>query len=158
MADSESTGKDKSNTPKGASMPRPGNVGGHARLKTDNGQTSISGAVVSKISGMAAREIPGVHSMGSGSSRRMGQLRALVPGSNESLSRGVAVEVGEKEAAIDMDVVTWYGQSIVDVTSAVRDNVIDRVESMTGLHVVEVNINVDDVYVEGDDEQESRVQ
>ena len=56
--------------------------------------------------------------------------------------------------------VTWYGQSIVEVTEAVRANVLDRVESMTGLTVVEVNINVDDSYVEGEDEapREARVQ
>lgn len=93
--------------------------------------------------------------------RRMGQLRSMVPGGGDnSLSQGVAVEVGEREAALDLDVVTWYGQSIVDVTEAVRSNVIDRIESMTGLRVVEVNINVDDVYVEGDEDEEpeSRVQ
>ena len=57
---------------------------------------------------------------------------------------------GEREAAIDLDVVTWYGQSIVDVSDAIRRNVVERVQGMTGLTVVEVNINVDDVYVEGD--------
>ena len=75
------------------------------------------------------------------------------------MSRGVSVEVGEREAAVDLDLVTWYGQSIVEVSKAVRSNVIDRIEAMTGLKVVEVNINVDDVHVEGDDDEpESRVQ
>jgi uncharacterized alkaline shock family protein YloU len=85
-----------------------------------------------------------------------------MPGSNDPSSgagRGVTVEVGEKEAAIDLDVVTWYGQSIVEVTGAVREHVIDQVESMTGLKVVEVNISVDDIHVESDAPQpETRVQ
>ncbi|BCB82944.1 hypothetical protein Psuf_002570 [Phytohabitans suffuscus] len=53
---------------------------------------------------------------------------------------------------------TWYGQSIVDVSEAVRRNVKDRVESMTGLKVVEVNITIDDVYVEGEQDEEKASQ
>lgn len=133
----------------------------HSKLITDSGSTTIAEGVVSKIAGLASREIPGVHSMGTSMSRRIGQLKSLVPGAAGTPSQGVAVEVGERETAIDLDVVTWYGQSIVDVTEAVRDNVIQRVQDMTGLKVVEVNINVDDVFVEGQDSREpkeSRVQ
>lgn len=100
--------------------------------------------------------------MGSGLARRMGQLRSMVPGQAESggSTQGVAVEVGEKEAAIDLDVVTYYGESITEVSDAVRRNIIDRVEGMTGLQVVEVNINVDDIFVVGEEttEEEPRVQ
>jgi uncharacterized alkaline shock family protein YloU len=123
---------------------------GRTRLVTDMGKTLISDGVVAKVAGFAAREIPGVHSMGAGLARRMGQLRSLVPGSADASRQGVSVEVGEREAAVDLDLVTYYGQSIADVSEAVRRNVIDRVQAMTGLRVVEVNINVDDVYVEGE--------
>jgi uncharacterized alkaline shock family protein YloU len=134
----------------GAMTPPKGMGQQHMSLVTDHGKTNIADSVVAKIAGLAARDIPGVHSMGTGMARRMGQLRSLIPGSTEtsSASQGVAVEVGEKEAAVDLDLVTWYGQSIVDVTSAVRDHVIDQVEAMTGLKVVEVNISVDDIFVE----------
>ncbi|MEO3745703.1 Asp23/Gls24 family envelope stress response protein [Plantactinospora sp. B5E13] len=128
----------------------PGGEPARAQITTDRGRTRIAEGVVAKIAGFAAREIPGVHSMGSGMARRVGQLRNLVPGGAETVRQGVSVEVGEREAAIDLDVVTWYGQSIVDVSDAIRRNVVERVQSMTGLEVVEVNINVDDVYVEGD--------
>lgn len=142
---------------------RPEGTPAHASLVTSQGRTAIADNVVAKIAGMAAREIPGVYSMGSGLARRVGQLRALVPGQDENnqATQGVSVEVGETEAAIDLDVVTWYGESIVEVTEAVRANIIDRVESMIGLKVVEVNINVNDIYVEGDRPEqstESRVQ
>lgn len=134
----------------------PGAPRSHAELTTEHGQTRIADAVVAKITGLAAREIPGVYSMGTGFARRMGQLRSMVPGSNDMdvAAQGVSVEVGEREAAIDLDVVTWYGQNIVEVTEAVRSNVIERVGGMTGLTVVEVNINVDDIYVEGQDDSQ----
>ncbi|MFY1671478.1 Asp23/Gls24 family envelope stress response protein [Plantactinospora sp. WMMB334] len=121
-----------------------------AQITTDTGKTRIAAGVVAKLAGIATREIPGVHSMGSGVSRRLGQLRNMLPGSSEASDQGVSVEVGEREAAVDLDIVTWYGQSIVDVTDAVRRNVVDRIRGTTGLTVVEVNINVDDVFVEGD--------
>ncbi|MFW6033762.1 MAG: Asp23/Gls24 family envelope stress response protein [bacterium] len=130
-------------------------------MTSEAGTTHIADTVVSKIAGLATREIPGVHSMGRGLSRRMGQLRAMVPGQTEEqpTAQGVSVEVGEKEAAIDLDIVTFYGESIAEVANSVRQNVIDRVQGMTGLNVVEVNINVDDIFVEGEQsaEEESRV-
>ncbi|MEV0649063.1 Asp23/Gls24 family envelope stress response protein [Phytomonospora sp. NPDC050363] len=168
MADTATNTPTREDAKRDISPPKPGpkrppSTGlARTQMETEHGKTRIADGVVEKIAGLAAREIPGVHSMGAGMSRRMGQLRSMVPGSTgESLGQGVAVEVGELEAAVDLDIVTWYGQSIVDVTDAVRGNVIDRVEEMTGLKVVEVNINVDDVFVEGDDEdkdKEPRVQ
>jgi len=130
-------------------------------LRTDTGSTRIASAVVAKIGGLATREIPGVFSMGSGMSRRVGQLRSLIPGSGEAADQGVSVEVGEREAAIDLNIVTLYGQSIVEITEAVRRNVVGQVEGMTGLHVIEVNIQVDDIHVESeapDQSSGSRVQ
>ena len=132
-----------------------------ASLITDAGSTRISNGVVAKIAGLAARDIPGVYSMGTGMARRVGQIRSMIPGGGETTNamQGVSVEVGEKEAAIDLDIVTWYGQSIVDISEAVRRNVTGQVAGMTGLKVVEVNINVDDVHVESDQPQpEQRVQ
>ncbi len=152
--------------PREPSPSRPGGSGArggvrYASLQTDRGNTRIADGVVTKIAAMAAREIPGVHEMGRGLARAMGGLRARVPGqqSEDQTTQGVSVEVGERQAAIDLDIVTYYGQSIVEVTEAVRRNVIDRIESMTGLEVTEVNIMVDDLSVEGESQpQESRVQ
>jgi len=127
-------------------------------LRTETGTTRIADSVVAKIAGLAARDIPGVFAMGTGMSRRVGQLRSLIPGTSDSASQGVAVEVGEREAAIDLNLVTWYGQSIVDISDAVRRNVIGQVEGMTGLKVVEVNIQIDDIHVESDDSQKDQPQ
>jgi uncharacterized alkaline shock family protein YloU len=128
-------------------------------VETETGYTRISPAVVAKIAGLAAKDIPGVHSMGSGMARRVGQLRSLIPGSSEAASQGVSVEVGQRQAAIDLNLVTWYGQSIVDISDAVRRNVVGQVEGMTGLQVVEVNVQVDDIHVETpQDQTTTRVQ
>jgi uncharacterized alkaline shock family protein YloU len=115
---------------------------------TGAGSTHIGEGVVATVAGLAARDIPGVHSMGSSMARRVGQLRSLIPGSSEAVTQGVQVEVGEREAAVDLNLVTEYGQSIVDIADAVRRNVAGQVEGMTGLRVVEVNISVEDIHVE----------
>ena len=120
-------------------------------LVTGQGRTSIADSVVAKIAGVAAREISGIHEMGRGAARAFGTLKEKLPGtSGPNVTQGVSVEVGERQAAIDIDVVVEYGVSIPDVSQAVRDNVIQRIERMTGLQVTEVNISVDDVYL-GDD-------
>ncbi|MFD7260106.1 Asp23/Gls24 family envelope stress response protein [Streptomyces sp. NPDC059874] len=123
------------------------------------GRTTISDSVVEKIAGMATREVPGIHSLGTGMARTLGAVSDKV-GGRPSVSRGVKVEVGERQAAIDLDVVVEYGVAIVDVAADIRTSVISAVERMTGLEVVEVNITVDDVHLpdEEDEEGEGRVQ
>lgn len=120
--------------------------------ETSQGKTSIAAGVVQKIAGIAAREISGVHSMGGGVSRAFGAIRERIPGSSTSSSTsGVQVEVGEKQAAIDLDIIVEYGASIVELARAVRRNVITATERMTGLEVTEVNIAVNDIHFPQDD-------
>ncbi|MCI3935469.1 Asp23/Gls24 family envelope stress response protein [Streptomyces sp. AN091965] len=115
------------------------------------GRTSIADVVVVKIAGMATREIPGVYDMGGGLSRAIGAVRDRVPGGRSNVGRGVKVEVGERQTAIDLDVVVEYGVPITDVAHDVRENVIAAVERITGLEVVEVNVAVNDVHLPEDD-------
>lgn len=112
------------------------------------GRTSIADAVVSKIAGIAAREINGVHDLGGGTARAVGALRERIPGSRTNLSQGVSVEVGERQAAVDLDLVAEFGVPIPDLAADVRRNVVESVEQMTGLEVTEVNITVHDVFVD----------
>lgn len=119
------------------------------------GRTTIAAAVVQKIAGIAAREVPGVYALGGGVSRAFGALRERIPGAvgaAPGTGSGVAVEVGEKQAAVDLDVVVEYGASIVELARAVRRNVIGAVEQMTGLEVIEVNIAVNDIRLPHEDE------
>ncbi|GHG70942.1 Asp23/Gls24 family envelope stress response protein [Streptomyces griseocarneus] len=120
----------------------------------DRGRTTIADGVVEKIAGLAAREVPGVHAMGSGLSRTFGAVRDRVPGGGKSPSRGVKAEVGEVQTALDLELVMEYGVEIREIARAVRENVIAAVERMTGLEVVEVNIAVTDVKLPDEEEEE----
>ncbi|MER5757950.1 Asp23/Gls24 family envelope stress response protein [Streptomyces sp. NPDC002082] len=125
---------------------------GASEPASTRGKTSIADVVVVKIAGMAAREIPGVHDMGGGLSRTLGAVRDRVPGGRPNVGRGIKVEVGERQTAIDVDLVVEYGVPITDVARDVRENVIAAVERITGLEVVEVNVAVNDVHLPQDDE------
>jgi uncharacterized alkaline shock family protein YloU len=132
------------------------------QLSTDEGKISIAQGVVQKIAGMACREISGVHAMGTGGSRAFGALRERIPGSSgPNVAQGVGVEVGETQAAVDLDIVVEYGVSITDLGHSIQRNVKQAIERMTGLEVVEVNISVDDVRLPeesaGQEPAESRV-
>ncbi|MEV8593860.1 Asp23/Gls24 family envelope stress response protein [Streptomyces sp. NPDC052012] len=122
------------------------------------GRTTIADSVVEKIAGMAAREVPGIHSLGAGMTRTFGAVRDRVPRGRPSVTRGVSVEVGERQAAVDLDVVVEYGVSVMDVAGDVRSNIITAVERMTGLEVVEVNIAVDDVHLPDEEEEEEETE
>ncbi|MGP4003240.1 Asp23/Gls24 family envelope stress response protein [Streptomyces sp. 8N706] len=124
----------------------------------ERGKTSIADNVVTKIAGMAAREVPGIHALGGGMARTLGAVRERAPGTRPSVTQGVKAEVGERQTAIDLDVVVEYGVAITDVAADVRENVISALERMTGLEVVEVNIAVDDVHLPDEEEpEETRV-
>ncbi len=128
--------------------------GGDSASRNEHGHTQIADGVVAKIAGMAAREIGGVHAMGGGAARVVGAVRDAVSGgsSSGSVAQGVSVEVGERQAAVDIDLVVEYGAAIQDLASAVRRNVTHAVERMTGLEVTEINIRVDDIHLPEDDE------
>ncbi|GLZ08614.1 stress protein [Actinomadura sp. NBRC 104412] len=131
---------------------------GQGELITSQGRTTIADAVVAKVAGLAAREIGGVHDMGAGMARAIGTMRERLPGvtGDQGATRGVAVQVGERQAAIDLDLIVEYGASIPDLASAVRENVIGEVEHMCGLDVVEVNIEVADIHLPGEEDSEER--
>ena len=118
-------------------------------LKTDLGTTTISTSVVQQIAGIAAQEVEKVQ-MGGGASAAVGGFLQSVTGGGAgggNFAKGVSAEVGEEEAAIDLTMAIEYGQSIPQLTEAARRNVINRVESLVGLRVTEVNITVNDVQV-----------
>src|SRR5205807_9963262 len=91
---------------------------------------------------------------GGGVARALGAVTQRLP-VGDSNTQGVSVEVGEREAAVDLTVVIDYGESIPRVTQQIRENVIRRIEGITGLSVTEVNVAVNDLYLPGDDQDES---
>jgi uncharacterized alkaline shock family protein YloU len=148
---SQPTGSRTSDTP--ATTSSTASPATRDRLATDEGQISVADNVVQKIAGKACREMSGVHAMGTGGSRAFGSIRERIPGSSgPNVAQGVGVEVGETEAAVDLDIVVEYGVAIAELGRAIQRNVKQAVERMTGLHVVEVNVSVDDVYLPTDDD------
>src|SRR5215212_3030744 len=129
-------------------------------LQTERGGTRIEDSVVSKIAGIAAQEVDGVR-MGGGTSQAIGGLLSSVTGGSTgsgSQARGVSVEVGEVEAAIDVTLTVAYGKSIPQVAEAVRRNIINRVENLVGLNVTEVNVSVNDVFFPEQERQQEQEQ
>ncbi len=140
--------------------PRPGDrTGGLSTrdqgLQSTQGTTSIADTVVSKIAGIAAKDVSGVYALGGGASRALGAVRERIPGARVNHSQGVSVEVGETQAAVDLDMIAEYGVAIADLAASVRRNVITSIERMTGLQVTEVNISVADIHLPEDDQDDA---
>jgi uncharacterized alkaline shock family protein YloU len=127
---------------------------------TGAGKTVIVDPVVAKIAGIAAREVPGVHALGGGAARVLGNLREAVGA--KDFSQGVRVEVGETEVAVDVSIQVDYPEPLQRVASQVRVAVAEAITELIGMKVAEINVTVVDVFIPGDDEddtvEESRVQ
>ena len=118
------------------------------------GKVKIADEVVATIAGLAATEISGVAAMSGGIAGGIAERLG-----RKNLSKGVKVEVGEKEAAIDLFIIVNFGVKIPDVASEIQENVEKAVQLYTGLKVVEVNIHVQGVYFKSEEgsEEEARV-
>ena len=128
-------------------------------LKTERGTTTIQDGVVSKVARIAAQEVEGVRMGSGGTSQAVGSIMSAVPGvggGSASQSRGVSVEVGEVEAAVDLSMSVEYGRIIHQIAEAVRTNVIRRVESLVGLRVTEVSITVSDIFFPQQEQQQQQ--
>ncbi|NNE68782.1 MAG: Asp23/Gls24 family envelope stress response protein [Rhodothermales bacterium] len=122
-------------------------------INSDEGKTVIRDQVVSKIVGLAVREIEGVvRLVPFGAGQSVTQLAKSVTGS-QMRDLGVHVEVGETEAAVDVRIISEYGASIPAIAQAIRSNVVERVREMTGLKVVSIDIDVLDLHFAEDDDE-----
>jgi uncharacterized alkaline shock family protein YloU len=109
--------------------------------KTDMGNIQIAPEVIEVIAGLASVEVEGVAGMSGGFGSGVAELLG-----RKNLSKGVKVEVGQKEAAIDVSIIIEYGHRIPTVASEIQRNVKTAIESMTGLDVVEVNVHIHGVH------------
>lgn len=109
---------------------------------SEHGSVKISNDVVAIIAGVAATEIAGVTGMSGGITGGITEMLGM-----KNLSKGVKVEMGEQETAIDLFIIVDYGANITEVGQMVQENVKASVESMTGLNVVEVNVNIQGVNI-----------
>lgn len=115
----------------------------------ETGAVRISDDVVATIAGLAALETPGVSGMSGGISE--GLTKRL---SGKNIQKGVSVEVGQLEAAVDLRIIVQYGYRIHDVCRQLQENVKEAIVTMTGLKVVEVNVKVEGVAFKDEEHEE----
>lgn len=119
--------------------------------ETAENTIKISDDVVSIIAGKAVSEVEGVSSMAGGFA---GGITEVLSG-KKNFSKGIKVEVGEKETRIDVNIIVEYGTRIPDIAFEIQNRVKKAVENMTGLKVLEVNVHVQGVHTSDDDEKEN---
>jgi len=105
--------------------------------KESNGTITFANEVIATIAGLAAVDVKGVAGMSGGFTDGITELLG-----RKNLSKGIKVEVGSEEVAVDISIVVEYGIPIPEVAENIQTSVIKAVETMTGLKVVEVNISV----------------
>lgn len=109
--------------------------------RTDLGNIQIAPEVIEIIAGLATIEVEGVAGMSGGF---VGGIVELL--GRKNLSKGVKVEVGQREAAVDVSIIVEYGTKIPEVATNIQNNVKRSIEMMTGLQVIEVNVHIHDVH------------
>jgi uncharacterized alkaline shock family protein YloU len=120
-----------------------------------NDTVKISDEAVATYAGIAVADIQGVYSMAGGFADGISSVFTK----KKDYAKGIKVDVGEKDAKIDVNIIVNYGARIPDVAFEIQNSVKKTVESMTGLNVVEVNVHVQGVHMKSDkpqDEEESK--
>ncbi len=117
------------------------------------GVTKINDAVVSKIAGIAARNVAGVHDLGNAAGRALGAIRGRMNQTDHS--QGVSVEVGELQVAADVVLVAEYPMELQQVADGVRAAVTEAIETYVGMEVTEVNVTITDVHIPSEDDDDS---
>lgn len=120
------------------------------------GTTKLTDLAIAKVAAGAARDIPGVHSLGLGTSRALGAIRGAVGAAYEP-AHGISVEVGTTQVAIDVVLTAGFGVPLHELASRVRAAVFAAVQELTGLQVIEVNIEIGDVHIPVPDGHPSRL-
>ena len=109
---------------------------------TPSSNITYNNEVVAIIAGLAANEVEGIAGMCTVSGSLMSK--------NRNVTKGVKVEVGSEEVAVDLYVIVEYGIPIQRAAADAQENVRKAIESMTGLHVVRVDVHVQSVSFEQD--------
>lgn len=117
--------------------------------RTDMGTIEIAPEVIEVIAGLATVEVDGVAGMSGGISSGIAELLG-----RKNLSKGVKVDVGQREAAVDVSIIIQYGRKIPEISAEIQRNVKRSIETMTGLNVVEVNVHIHDVHFKSVDKVE----
>ena len=111
------------------------------------GSITYANEVIAIIAGVAANEVAGIAGMCTS-----GGISDVF-GRNKNITKGVKVEIGSEEASVDLYVVVEYGTPIQTAALDVQENVRKAIETMTGLHVVRVDVHVQGVSFEKENKE-----
>ena len=118
-----------------------------------NDTVKIANEAVATYAGIAVSEVSGVYGMAGGFA---GITEAL--SGKKNLAKGIKVDVGEKDAKIDVNIIVEYGARIPEVAFEIQSRVKKSVENMTGLKVLEVNVHVQGVHAVTEEKKEEKEQ
>ncbi|MFT2707365.1 Asp23/Gls24 family envelope stress response protein [Clavibacter zhangzhiyongii] len=112
------------------------------------GDTTVTDAVIGKVAGLAVRDIPGVHALGGGAARVIGQLRDRI--GQTDLTQGISVDAQETGVSFQVTLVAEYGVPLQDVAADVRAAISDAVTELVGRPVTRVDVTVADIVLPGE--------
>ena len=118
-----------------------------AEDQNSTGSITYANEVIAIISGVAANEVEGIAGMCTS-----GGITDVF-GRNRNITRGVKVEIGSEEASVDLYVIVEYGTPIQKACADVQENVRKAIETMTGLHVVRIDVHVQGVSFDKENEE-----
>ncbi|MGC3749136.1 Asp23/Gls24 family envelope stress response protein [Enterococcus faecalis] len=121
------------------------------KVEAVKGKLTYEDKVVQKIIGISLEKVNGLLTVDGGFfSNLTGKLV-----NTDNITSGVDVEVGEKQVAVDLDIVAEYGKDIHKIYNEMKEIITKEVKNMTGLEVIEVNVNVVDIKTEKQHEEDS---
>jgi uncharacterized alkaline shock family protein YloU len=115
----------------------------------------INDSVVAKITGLALRDVAGIHALGGGAARALGVIRNAI--SSTDHSQGVSVQVGDGDVSVELSIVADYPVPLQRVADDARAAVIEAIETLVGLDVTEVNVTINDIHLPDDGTETSEV-
>jgi len=125
-----------------------GEVTDGAGERVGEGVTTIKDGVIAKVTGLAVREIPGVHSLGSMPTRALGAILDAV--GSADVNPGISVTMGDAEVAVDISLVADYPVPLTALADRIRAAVTGAIEGLVGIAVSTVNVTISDIYVAED--------
>jgi uncharacterized alkaline shock family protein YloU len=127
--------------------PTAGAVTDAASDRVGEGTTTIRDSVIAKVAGLAAREVAGVHTLGTVQTRALGAILDAI--SSADAGQGVGVSIDGDDVTVQIVLVADYPVPLYPLADQVRASVILAIEGLVGLHVAAVNVTITDIYVAG---------
>ena len=122
-----------------------------SKVEAEGGRIIFADEVVATIAALAVADVDGVSALSGGVVEGITEMLG-----KKNVTKGVKVEVGAEEAAVDVSVSIKYGYKIKEVCEKIQQAIKSAIETMTGLRVVEINVFVQSVVFEPVEKEDTR--